>query len=102
MSGSVKQKSVIPMSVLAVAAILCGSAAQAAPPAFCKNYANRAVWQYKVMRSTPSCQQPPSNFWHADRTLHFEWCLTAHPHAVNDQSHERDSQLSACNPSYGD
>ena len=54
MSGSVKQKSVIPMSVLAVAAILCGSAAQAAPPAFCKNYANRAVWQYKVMRSTPS------------------------------------------------
>ena len=78
------------------------TAARASAPGFCRGYADTAAWQYRIMRDTPGCARPPSNFWHPDRGLHYGWCLGASPYAVKDQTRRRNLVLSACDPSYGD
>ncbi|GJE01665.1 hypothetical protein [Methylobacterium isbiliense] len=88
-------------ALVSVSLLVAAGAAEAAPFGFCKSYANDAAKQYQRMRSTPSCARPPSNFWHPDRQLHLDWCLTAPVLAVNAERYKRDDVLANCDTGLG-
>jgi len=71
---------------------------QLPPPvnARCRDYANRAVGDYKLMLSVPKCRVKSDGRWKDDYQSHYKWCLTAPRDAVINEAKERDKWLLKC------
>ena len=76
--------------------ILLPLAAQAAAPGFCRDYATAAVRQVEIARSTPACNRGTGARWTTDYKVHFDWCLTADPAAVEAERNARTNWIRSC------
>jgi len=73
------------------------SAAQAADPAFCKQYAQAALNQVRGGLSNPGCAGGMQGArWSSDFAVHYEWCLGASFGAAGIERDARTRQLRAC------
>jgi hypothetical protein len=66
----------------------------------CRDYANRAVADFKDMQRAPKCAVPSDGRWHPDRRKHYDWCLSATSAAISNETHERDAHLLNCGARY--
>ena len=80
----------------ALVGLVIGSAAQAAPPGFCRDYARAAVSQVETTRSIPACNRGVGARWTADYRVHFDWCLGAAPGAVDAERAARTKWIRSC------
>ena len=79
-------------AALGAAAMLLAvsTAAQAADPAFCRNYATAAMRQVRAAFETPRCAMGAGGSrWSRRYEVHFNWCLGA-PYAA--AGRERDAR----------
>ena len=79
-------------AAIGAAALLLAAtaAAQAADPAYCRNYATAALRQVNVARSVPRCAFGARGArWSPYYRVHFNWCLGA-PYAA--AGRERDAR----------
>ena len=85
-------------ALAAAAALLAVStAAQAADPAFCRNYANAALRQVRVAMSVPRCAAGAVGArWSPYYRVHFNWCLGAPYAAAGRERDARTNMLRAC------
>ena len=73
------------------------SAAQAADPAFCKQYAQAALNQVRGGLSNPGCAGGIQGArWSSDFAVHYEWCLGASFGAAGIERDARTRRLRAC------
>jgi hypothetical protein len=73
------------------------SAAQAADPGFCKQYAQAAVNQVRGGLSNPRCGGGLQGArWSADFAVHYEWCLGASFGAAGEERDARTQYLRGC------
>lgn len=72
------------------------SAAQAAGPEFCREYATAAVRQVEVARTVPACDRGHGPRWTTDYRLHFDWCLSAAPAVVEAERAARTNWIRSC------
>jgi hypothetical protein len=80
-----------------VAAVtMVSSAAYAAGPEFCRDYATAAVRQVEVARSVPACNREQGPRWTADYRVHFDWCLQTPPAAVEAERAARTNWIRSC------
>lgn len=77
-------------------AVLVPLAAQAADPAFCHDYATAAVRQVEAARSVPACNRGTGARWTIDYKVHYDWCLTAAPAAVEAERNARTNWIRSC------
>ena len=77
-------------------AVLLPLAAQAADPGFCRDYATAAVRQVEAARSIPACNRGVGARWTADFRVHFDWCLSAAPAAVEAERNARTNWIRSC------
>jgi hypothetical protein len=77
-------------------AVLVPLAAEAAAPGFCRDYATAAVRQVEIARSTPACNRGTGARWTTDYKVHFDWCLTADPAAVEAERVARTNWIRSC------
>jgi hypothetical protein len=73
------------------------TAAQAADPAFCKQYAKAALNQVRGGLANPRCgggMQGPR--WSSDFAVHYEWCLGASFGAAGTERDARTQYLRSC------
>ncbi|HEY2136256.1 MAG TPA: hypothetical protein VGH49_10225 [Xanthobacteraceae bacterium] len=83
---------------LCVASVLAMlfSAARAASPDFCREYATAAVRQVEVMHSVPACNRGQGARWTTDFRVHFDWCLGVSPAAVAAERAARTNWIRSC------
>ncbi len=82
-------------SGLALAALT--SAASAAGPEFCAEYATAAVNQARAAHSAPGCAPgAQGSRWSPDYRVHYSWCLGAAPPAVAEELAIRTNFLRNC------
>jgi hypothetical protein len=67
------------------------TAADAADPGFCRQYAQAALKQVRGALSNPRCAR-----WSADFPVHYEWCLGADYGAAGAERDARTRYLRAC------
>ena len=72
------------------------SAARAADPGFCRDYAAAAVRQVQLERSVPACDRGTGPRWTSDYRVHFDWCLGASPDAVEAERAARTNWIRSC------
>lgn len=72
------------------------STVQAAPPDFCRGYATAAVRQVEVARSIPACNRGTGARWTVDYRVHYDWCLSAPPGAVEAERAARTNWIRSC------
>jgi hypothetical protein len=85
------------MMILALAlTTLVPLAAQAADPAFCRDYATAAVRQVELAKSVPACNRGVGARWTIDYRVHFDWCLGAAPGAVEAERNARTNWIRSC------
>jgi len=73
------------------------TAANAAPPEFCHDYAEAAINQVRAALANPGCAGGVHGpRWTSDRRVHFEWCLTQPIPAVEAERGARTGYLRAC------
>ena len=72
------------------------SAANAAGPDFCRDYATAAVRQVEVARSVPACNRGQGARWTAEYRVHFDWCLQTPPPAVEAERAARTNWIRSC------
>jgi hypothetical protein len=71
--------------------------AQAADPAFCRDYARAALNQVRIALATPSCRAGLQGArWSADFRVHFDWCVGASYPAVQSERGARTGYIRAC------
>ena len=77
---------------------VCGlTAAQAADPAFCKQYAQAALNQVRGGLANPACAASLQGArWSTDFAVHYEWCVGASFAAAGAERDARTRQLRAC------
>ena len=90
---NIAERAILLTAALAVSAPL---AAQAAAPGFCRDYATAAVRQVEIARSTPACNRGTGARWTTDYKVHFDWCLTADPAAVEAERTARTNWIWSC------
>lgn len=89
-------------SALACSAVLVASAAltmnaQASSPKRCAEYAKTAVAQYNKFTSTPGCfDLAPVPRWHANYSVHYNWCINGSDQAANFEEGFRNKILAEC------
>jgi hypothetical protein len=86
-------------STVALSIILtCGmSAAHAADPAFCKQYAKAALNQVRGGLANPGCAGGMQGArWSTDFAVHYEWCLGTSFGAAGNERDARTQQLRTC------
>jgi hypothetical protein len=88
------------LSSAAVLSILLASGTTAAPaadPGFCKQYAKAALNQVRGGLADPSCGSGLHGArWSSDFAVHYEWCLGTSLGAVGNERDARTRQLRAC------
>jgi hypothetical protein len=73
------------------------TAAHAASPAFCGDYARAAVVQVRGGLSIPSCADRLHGVrWSSDYRVHYNWCLGASFEAAGSERDARTNFLRAC------
>jgi hypothetical protein len=73
------------------------SAAHAADPGFCRQYAKSALNQIRGGLADPGCGRGlQGTRWSMDFAVHYEWCLGASPDAVYGERDARTRHLKAC------
>jgi hypothetical protein len=73
------------------------TAAHAADPGFCKQYAQAALNQVRGGLADPSCGSGLRGArWSSDFAVHYEWCLGASFGAAGAERAARARQLRAC------
>jgi len=77
-------------------AALMPLSARAADPGFCRAYAEAAVRQVELARSIPACNRGTGARWTTDYKVHFDWCLSAAPPAVEAERNARTNWIRAC------
>jgi hypothetical protein len=77
-----------------LAAVTWASQAQAADPAFCQEYARRAVAQFERAAAQGCPVGGPR--WTPDFNVHFGWCLTQPPWSAEREAHIRHERLEHC------
>jgi hypothetical protein len=81
------------LPVLAV----CGPAAHAADPGFCRPYAHAALKQVRDGLADSRCGGALRGArWSSDFAVHYEWCLGASTSAVDAEREARTRQMRAC------
>ena len=76
---------------------MAGASAQAAPPGFCRGYANAALNQVRAALSIPGCRGGmEGSRWSADFRVHYDWCLGASPGAAEEERAARTGHLRRC------
>ena len=88
-------KSLLICGVLATS-VIAFSAARAAPPDFCRDYAGAAVRQVEAARSIPACNRGVGPRWTTDYRVHFDWCVGSPPGAVEAERVARTNWLRTC------
>jgi len=85
-------------AIAAAGALLAAAtAAQAADPGFCRNYATAALRQVSVARSIPRCAMGAVGArWSPRFEVHFNWCLHAPYAAAGRERDARTAMLRAC------
>jgi hypothetical protein len=92
-----KGRSFTVASVLSVFFISGLTAAHAADPAFCKQYAQAAINQVRGGLANPGCVGGlQGGRWSADFAVHYEWCLGASFGAAGNERDARTRYLRAC------
>jgi len=82
---------------VAAAYVITASAGQAAPPDFCRGYANAALNQVRAALSIPRCRAGiAGERWSADFKVHYDWCLGAPPSAAAGEREARTIHLRRC------
>jgi hypothetical protein len=77
---------------------LLTTAANAADPGFCKQYAQAALNQVKVGLSDPICGSGLRGVrWSSDFAVHYEWCLGASLAGAGGERDARTRFLQTCN-----
>jgi hypothetical protein len=89
-------RKLVSIAVAGIGLFAAGTAAKAADPAFCQQYATLAVHEYKVNLSIPGCFKGNDNRWHADYMRHYNWCLTATRAAADAERDYRRMRLDQC------
>jgi len=80
-----------------VAVAVAASAAQGAPPGFCRDYANAALNQVRGALSIPRCRAGMEGTrWSAEFRVHYDWCLGATPEAAAGERDARTEHLRRC------
>jgi len=91
-------------SLFALAALACvpalPTAANAAAPGFCADYARAAVRQFEAASAIPGCIGGPSPRWNPDYQIHYGWCLNIAPPAAFAERGARSTHLSNCRRRY--
>ena len=73
------------------------TAAQAADPAFCKQYSKAALSQVRAGLSNSRCAGGLQGArWSSEFAVHYEWCLGASFGAAGSERDARTSYLRAC------
>jgi hypothetical protein len=73
------------------------TAARAADPAFCKQYAQAALNQVRGGLSNPACAAALQGArWSTDFAVHYEWCVGASFGAAGAERDARTRQMRAC------
>ena len=73
------------------------TAADAADPGFCRQYAQAALKQVRGALSNPRCGGGLQGArWSADFPVHYEWCLGADYGAASAERDARTRHLRAC------
>jgi len=89
---------ILTCAVLAAAALaLLPPSAKAAPPEFCRDYADAAVNQVRAALANPGCvggARGPR--WTPEHRIHFEWCLGQPIPIVESERSARTGFLRAC------
>jgi tachylectin len=62
----------------------------------CRDYAYRAIDQYKLTLKYPKCRVKNEGRWMSDYKAHYNWCLTATAAARINEQKERDKHLTRC------
>jgi hypothetical protein len=85
-------------SLVAIAAVVAVplSAAHAAPPPFCHDYATAAIRQVQLARSNPACDRGTGARWTSDYRVHYDWCLGAPMGAVEAERAARTNWIRRC------
>jgi hypothetical protein len=80
--------------VLVAAAVL---SAQAAPPGFCRDYANAALNQVRGALAIPRCRRGMEGTrWSSNFRVHYDWCLGASPEAAAGERAVRTEHIRTC------
>jgi len=87
-------KAFIVTSLLLAAA---GNTAVAASPEFCADYSTAAVRQAQAARSNPACAPGAiGTRWSEQYGVHYGWCITAYPRAIEEERQMRTRYLRSC------
>jgi hypothetical protein len=85
------------LSIFSIFVLSGLSAARAADPAFCKQYAQAALNQVRGGLANPGCAgRLQGARWSTDFAVHYEWCLGTSFGAVGAERDERTHFLRAC------
>jgi hypothetical protein len=79
-----------------VLATLIPAGAQAADPAFCRDYAQGAIRQVRGTMAHPRCMPFQGARWSADEQVHYNWCLGASYAAAGSERDARTGYLRGC------
>ncbi len=86
-------------TVIAAGLLLAGasSAAFAANPEFCANYAQAALNQVRAASGNPACAPGLTGTrWSGEYGVHYGWCITAAPQAAAEEREMRTRYLRSC------
>jgi len=73
------------------------STAQAAPPGFCRAYANAALNQVRAALAIPRCRGGMEGArWSSDFRVHYDWCLGASEPAAAGEREARTIHIRRC------
>lgn len=73
------------------------SAAHAADPAYCNQYAQAAINQVRAGLANPACARGLQGArWSSEFKTHYDWCLTAAPPAIESERGARTGFLRGC------
>jgi hypothetical protein len=81
------------------AGVLLGmtASAPAAPPGFCRTYANAAVNQVRGALSIPRCRAGMEGTrWSTEFRVHYDWCLGVSPEAAAGERAARTEYIQRC------
>ena len=86
-----------PSVFLLASVALAPTAARAADPGFCKQYARAALVQVHGALENPRCGAGLQGArWSTEFPVHYEWCLGASLAATGAEREERTKYLRAC------
>jgi hypothetical protein len=85
-------------SVIAAGLLLAANAAAfAAGPEFCAGYAQAALNQVRLARSSPACAPGLTGTrWSGEYGVHYGWCITAPGPAAAEEREMRTRYLRSC------